>query len=259
MSEYCDFQLPEPNVGKHNDKGLQVFVVELDRMSCALAQIRGNDSVCKSNIETVGRMIYLYNCLNNIADRYSDRAAQQFALSVKAVIEHDLSGEVDYFFSDNCFYGVYRHVERFLDQMKFQPRAGIEWQPEVKFHLLKTFPNNFQHFAAICDAAVRNYETARHTESFETQHQCLCELIKAQINKMDCVRDFLEYLLNFVCNTHTAEKRNYVETTAKSILRTFTQLDKTKVESEQGLTTEISKRYNAYAEAHRAQLSMLLV
>jgi hypothetical protein len=257
MSGDCDFELPAPNLGKHNGQGLQAFVVAMDRESVALALIGGNVIVCKRNIEIVGCMIYLYNCLKKIADTYSDDAARKFALSIKAVIEYDLAGEVDYYFPDNCFDGVQRHVERFLDQMNFQDDAGIEWQPEAKIHLLTTFRNNFEHFAGICKSAARKYETARHTESFETQHECFRNLIKAQIEKTNCTRDFLEYLLNFVCNTSMTEKLDYVETKAKGILRTLTEPDKKNVESEEGLKIEMSKCYHVYVQAHGCQLRML--
>jgi hypothetical protein len=251
MSGHCDFELPEPNLGKDNGQGLKSFVVAFDRSSCARAQIDGNNIVCKTNTETVGRMIYLYHCLQHIADANRDGAAKQFALSVKAVIEQDLSGEVDYHFCNNCFYGVYRDVEEFLDKTR------LEWHPGVKVDLVKTFRNNFEYYAAIFDSAAKDYETARHTESFATQHQRLLDVIKAQIKKMECATDFFEYLLNFVCNTHTSEKRSYVETRAKSILRTLTDTEKTTVKSTEELANEISKRYHAYAEAHRLQLSML--
>lgn len=257
MSGDCYFELPAPNLGKYNGQGLQAFVVEMDRVGVALELIGCNDTVCKHNIAIVGRMIYLYNCLKKIDKTYSDGAAQKFALSIKAVIEYDLAGEVDYYFPDKCFNGVQRHVEQFLDQMKFQDDAGIEWQPEAKIHLLTTFRNNFEHFAGICTSAARAYETARHTESFETQQECLRNLIKAQNEKTNCTRDFLEYLLNFVCNTSTAGKLDYVETKAKGILRTLTAPDKTNVQSEEGLKIEMSKRYHAYAKAHGCQLCML--
>lgn len=257
MAEDCDFELPAPNLGKHNGQGLQAFVVEMDRRSVALALIHCNVTVCNGNIEIVGCMIYLYNCLKKIADKYSDGAARRFALSIKAVIEYDLSGEVDYYFPDNCFYGVQGEVERFLDQMSFQDDAGIEWQPKVKFELLTIFRNNFEHFAGICTSAARKYETARHTESFETQQECLGKLIEAQIEKTNCTKHFLEYLLNFVCNTSITEKLDYVETKAKGILRTLTEPDKTNVESEEGLKIEMSRCYHAYVQAHRCQLGML--
>lgn len=252
MSGDCDFELPEPNLGEHNGQGLKAFVVELDRKSCALAQIDGINSVCKWNIKTVGRLIYLLHCLQKIADRNRDGAAKQLALRVKAVIEHDLSGKVDYYFCNNCFHGVQSNVEEFLDKT-----SSIEWHPEVKVHLVKTFRNNFEYYAAICDSAVKEYETSWYTESFATQHQCLLDLTKAQMQKMQCATDFFEYLLNFLCNTRTSEKRNYVQIKAKSILHALTGSEKTKVESMEELENEINKRYHAYAEAHRLQLSML--
>lgn len=255
MSGDCDFELdfelPEPNLGKHNGQGLKALVVKCDREICALTQIRGNHIVCEHSIMTVGRMIYLYHGLKNIADTKRDGAAKQFALRVEAVIKQDLSREVDYHFCDNCFYGVHSGVEEFLDKTR------IEWHPKVKVDLVNTFRENFEHYAHICKYAAKEYETAWLTDSFATQHQWLEDLVQAQIKKMQCATDFFEYLLNFVCNTDTSEKRSYVHTKAKSILRTLTDREETKVDSMEGLAHEISKCYCAYVEAHSLQLSML--
>jgi len=251
MSRDCDFELPEPNLGTYNGQGLKALVVECDTRICARTQIEGNDIVFEHNIKTLGRMIYLYHRLQNIADTKRDGAAKQFALRVEAVIKHDLSGEVDYHFCNNCFYGVHSGVEEFLDKTR------IEWHPKVKVDLVNTFQENFAHYARIFEGVAKQYETAWFTESLATQQQCLVDLVQAQIKKMQCATDFFEYLLNFVCNTDTLEKRSYVETNAKRILRRLTDTKKTKVESMEELANEISKRYGAYVEAHSLQLSML--
>ena len=259
MSTYLHFELAEPNLGNRNGQGLLAFVEQVDRMSCARAHLSGMDVVYKSDIETVGRMIYLCNVLEHTAKTYRDDPAHRFAQGIKTVINYELSGEVDYKLCDKRFYGVHKDVELFLDQSQWQERAGIDWQPAVKMDLVTIFRNDFEYFAAMCDAAASHYETARNTETFATQHERWLDLIKAQREKMKCMRDFLEYLLNFVCNTHTSETRSYVETRAKNILRTFTQPSKSKVESIHELEIEINQRHNAYVQAHTLQLSMLSV
>ena len=257
MSTYLHFELAEPNLGNCNGQGLVAFVKQLDRMSCARAHLGGMDDVYKSDIETVGRMIYLCNVLEHTAKTYRDDPAHRFAQGIKTVINCELSGGVDYKLCDKRFHGVHKHVELFLDQSQWQERAGIDWQPQVKVHLVTTFRNDFEYFGAMCDAAASHYETARNTESFAIQHERLLDLTQAQSNKMNCMRDFLEYLINFVCNTHTSETRSYVETRAKSIMRAFTQPCKTKVESMEELEIEIDQRHHAYVQAHMWQLSML--